>query len=111
MKWNKKVSYSYINDPTQFDHIGCIHTIQGVDMDYAGVIIGKDLIYRDGRIVYDQSKNAKTDKASGIRNASKDMAKKLIRNTYKVLLTRAIHGTYIYCEDEELNEYIKSLIK
>ena len=46
MKWNKKVSYSYINDPTQFDHIGCIHTIQGVDMDYAGVIIGKDLIYR-----------------------------------------------------------------
>ena len=75
MKWNKKVSYSYINDPTQFDHIGCIHTIQGVDMDYAGVIIGKDLIYREGKIIYNPSENAKSDKASGIRNAPFDIAK------------------------------------
>jgi len=111
MKWNKKVNYSYINDPSQFDHIGCIHTIQGVDMDYAGVIIGKDLIYRDGKIIFDQTQNAKTDQASGIRNAPKEIAEKLIRNTYKVLLTRAIHGTYVYCEDKELNEYIKQVIK
>ena len=80
-------------------------------MDYAGVIIGKDLIYRDGKIIFDQTQNAKTDKASGIRNAPKDIAEKLIRNTYKVLLTRAIHGTYVYCEDKELNEYIKQVIK
>lgn len=111
MKWNKKVSYSYINDLTQFDHIGCIHTIQGVDMDYAGVIIGKDLTFREGKITYNPSENAKSDKASGIRNAPIDTAKKLIRNTYKVLLTRAIHGTYVYCEDKELNEYIKTLLK
>ena len=44
MKWNKKVDWSYINDPEQEDRVGCIHTIQGVDMDYAGVIIGKDLV-------------------------------------------------------------------
>lgn len=48
MKWNKKVAYSYINDPEQNDRIGCIHTIQGVDMQYAGVIFGKDIVYRDG---------------------------------------------------------------
>ncbi|MCF0110240.1 MAG: DUF2075 domain-containing protein, partial [Erysipelotrichaceae bacterium] len=65
MKWNKNVSHSYINDADQYDRIGCIHTIQGVDMDYAGVILGKDIKYRNGMIVFDQSENAKTDSASG----------------------------------------------
>lgn len=110
MKWNKFVSYSYINDPNQLDRIGCIHTIQGVDMSYAGVIIGKDLKYRDGQLVFDKSENAKTDSASGIRNLDDETAKRLIRNTYKVLLTRAMYGTYVYCEDEALNRYLKSLV-
>lgn len=109
MRWNKKVEWSYINDLEQFDRIGCIHTIQGVDMDYAGVIIGKDVIYIDGKIVFDQSQNAKSDKASGIRKAKPKDAEKMIRNTYKVLLTRAIYGTYVYCEDKALNDYLKSL--
>lgn len=112
MNWNKKnCRTAFINDPEQYDRIGCVHTIQGVDMDYAGVIIGKDLVYRDGRIVFDKTKNAKSDNASGIRNAPDSEAAILIRNSYKVLLTRAIYGTYIYCEDKALNDYIKSLIK
>jgi len=111
MKWNKKVPFSYINDPTQFDRIGCIHTIQGVDMSYAGVIIGKDIIFRNGEILFRQDQNADTDKASGIKNASYDLAKKMIRNTYKVLLTRAIYGTYVYCEDKALNDYVKSFVE
>lgn len=111
MKWNKFVSYSYINDPEQLDRIGCIHTIQGVDMSYAGVIIGKDLKYRGGHLVFDKSENAKTDSASGIRNLDDETAKRLIRNTYKVLLTRGMYGTYVYCEDKELGDYIKSLVK
>lgn len=112
MKWNKtKRDSSYINDPLQFDRVGSIHTIQGVDMDYAGVIIGKDMKYRNGKIVFDKSANAKSDTASGIRNASDQDAEIMIRNTYKVLLTRGIHGTYVYCEDKELNEYLKSFIK
>ncbi len=110
-RWNKKVAYSYINDPTQLDRIGSIHTIQGVDMAYAGVIIGKDIIYRNGKIVFDKTANAKTDSASGIRTADDKLAEKLIRNTYKVLLTRAIYGTYVYCEDKALNDYLKSLLK
>lgn len=111
MKWNKFVSYSYINDSEQLDRIGCIHTIQGVDMSYAGVIIGKDVKYRDGHLVFDKSENAKTDSASGIRNLDDETAARLIRNTYKVLLTRGMYGTYVFCEDKELGEYIKSLIK
>lgn len=111
MKWNKFVSYSYINDPEQFDRVGCIHTIQGVDMSYAGVIIGKDLKYRDGHLVFDKSENAKTDSASGIRNLDDETAARLIRNTYKVLLTRGMYGTYVFCEDKELCEYIKSIMR
>lgn len=110
MKWNKFVSYSYINDPDQLDRIGCIHTIQGVDMSYAGVIIGKGLKYKDGQLVFDKSQNAKTDSASGIRNLDNETAKRLIRNTYKVLLTRGMYGTYVYCEDEALNRHLKSLV-
>lgn len=110
MKWNKNVNYSYINDDTQFDRIGCIHTIQGVDMDYAGVIIGKDLRYENGKLIFDKTYNAKTDTASGIRKANDYDAEVMIRNTYKVLLTRAIYGTYVYCEDEGLRNYLKSLI-
>lgn len=111
MKWNKFVSYSYINDSEQLDRIGCIHTIQGVDMSYAGVIIGKDFKYRGGHLVFDKSENAKTDSASGIRNLDDETAARLIRNTYKVLLTRGMYGTYVYCEDKELGIYLKSLLK
>jgi uncharacterized protein len=110
MKWNKKVDYSYINDPEQFDRVGCIHTIQGIDMDYAGVIIGKDLYYENGEIKFNKNANARTDTASGIRNSDDEAAEKMIRNTYKVLLTRAIYGTYVYCEDKSLNEFFKTQI-
>lgn len=110
MRWNKETRVSYINDLSQFDRIGSIHTIQGVDMAYAGVIIGKDMKYHNGKIVYNKLANAKTDRASGIRNLSDKNAESLIRNTYKVLLTRGINGTYVYCEDKALNDYLKSFI-
>jgi len=110
MKWNLNACpTAYINDPDQWDRIGCIHTIQGVDMEYAGVIIGKDIIFRNGKIIFDKSMNAKTDTRSGIRTASDEEANRRIRNTYKVLLTRAIYGTYIYCEDKPLNDFLKTL--
>lgn len=110
MKWNKATEIPYILDEEQKDRIGSIHTIQGVDMDFAGVIIGKDIIYKDGKIMFDPSKNAKTDKASGISKADYTTASKMIRNTYKVLLTRAVYGTFVYCEDEGLNNYLKSFL-
>ncbi len=110
MKWNKETDISFINDETQLDRIGCIHTIQGVDMSYAGVIIGKDIKYENGNVIFDKRENASTDNVSGIRNASDELAERMIRNTYKVLLTRAIYGTFVFCEDEGLNNYLKGLI-
>lgn len=110
MRWNRFQDSSYINDESQLDRVGCIHTIQGVDMSYASVIIGKDLKYRNG-LVFDKSENAKSDTTSGIRKLDDRTAERLIRNTYKVLLTRAMYGTYVYCEDEGLEKYIRSLIE
>ena len=114
MRWNKGMGlvdsdYSYLADPDSINQIGCIHTIQGLDLQYAGVIIGKDLIYRDGKIQFD--KNANVDNYSAKISSSDDKdAFRYIRNTYNVLLTRGMRGTFIYCEDKALNEYFKSLL-
>ena len=91
----------------------CIHTIQGLEVEYAGVIIGKDLTYNKerGQIEFHKEMNAHSDSASGIRNANDSLAEKLIRNTYKVLLTRGVKGTFIYAEDDNLREYLKQLVK
>ena len=115
-KWNLRCSevgadYSWLNDPDSVKEVGCIHTCQGLDMNYCGVIIGKDLQYKDGQLIYCKKQIAKTDRASGIRTADDETAKRLIRNTYYVLLTRGMLGTYVYCEDEGLREYMKGFLK
>ena len=114
-KWNlrcKEVgsTYSWLNDPESVEEVGCIHTCQGLDLNYCGVIIGKDLTYNELALVFHKEKNAKSDKASGIRTSEDELAKQLIRNTYNVLLTRGMMGTYVYCEDQKLREYLKTLI-
>lgn len=114
-KWNLRCSevgkeYSWISDPKSVEEVGCIHTCQGIDMNYCGVIIGKDMVFRDGKVQFNPSANAKSDVASGIRKAPKDLAEKLIRNTYYVLLTRGMLGTYVYCEDPALRDHLRSMI-
>lgn len=113
-KWNMLYgsgvsAYSWVDDPLSINEIGCIHTCQGVDLHYCGVIIGKDIVYRDGKIQFDKSKHPKTDK-SGIRTAPDEEAERLIKNTYYVLLTRGVLGTYVFCEDKALNDYLKTFI-
>ena len=115
MRWNKgmgmvDLSYSYLDDVESINEIGCIHTAQGLDLQYAGVIIGKDITFENGKIVYHKENNVDNDSAK-ISEAVDNKAEKLIRNTYNVLLTRGMRGTFIYCEDEALNNYIKSLIE
>ena len=82
-----------------------------MEFEYVGVIIGNDLQYRNGEIVTNQSALSASDNTSKIRNC-KDPRKAdiLIRNTYRVLLSRGMKGCYIYCEDKELNFYLKKLI-
>ena len=114
-KWNlrcKEVgnNYSWLNDPDSVREVGCIHTCQGLDLNYCGVIIGKDLQFKNGAIQYCKDQIAKSDTTSGIRRADDETAARLIRNTYHVLLTRGMLGTYVYCEDEGLREHLKEML-
>ena len=100
-------------DETSFDQIGCIHTSQGLEFDYVGVIIGKDLIFDGTEVVTDYTQRAKTDQSlKGIKSTKNyKLADEIIRNTYRTLLSRGQKGCYIYCEDTALSEYIKGMLK
>lgn len=111
-KWNLEGDDVWAINPKSFEEVGCIHTCQGMEFDYVGVIIGKDLIYKNEKVVTNKFAISKDDKTSKIRNCqNEELADRLIKNTYKVLLTRGQKGCYIYCEDKALSEYIKNRIK
>ena len=99
-KWNLANDKIWAINPRSFEEVGCIHTAQGLEFDYVGVLIGKDLTYdkATGRIITNKLAISKDDKSSGIRGASDDVARRLILNTYKTLLTRGQKGCFVYCE-------------
>ncbi|WDI94802.1 DUF2075 domain-containing protein [Xanthomonas campestris] len=91
------------------EQVGCIHTCQGLEMDYVGVIIGPDLTWRNGRAVTDPSKRSKQDRSiRGYESQAKrnpnvyDRVDRIIRNTYKTLMSRGMKGCYVYVSDPEL---------
>jgi DUF2075 family protein len=110
-KWNFSNSSTWAIDEDSFDQVGCIHTSQGLEFDYVGVIIGKDLIY-DKEVKTDYLKRAKTDHSLKGVKSSKNfvLADRIIKNTYRTLMSRGQKGCYIYCEDKPLANYIKSRI-
>ena len=114
MSWNLGSSSTWAIDPDSINEIGCIHTCQGLEFDYVGVIIGDDLRYEDG-IITDFTKRARTDQSikglKGLYKKDKEkvlsIADRIIKNTYRTLLTRGQKGCYIYCVDNNLKEYLK----
>lgn len=118
MSWNLGSSSTWAIDPESVHEIGCIHTCQGLEFDYVGVIIGEDLRYDDG-IITDFTKRARTDQSiKGLkgmykkdREKAEAIADRVIKNTYRTLLTRGQKGCYIYCVDEGLKEYLKERLK
>ena len=112
-KWNLDGDNIWAINPESFEEVGCIHTAQGLEFDYVGVIIGKDLSYDEdsGKVITDKTEISKDDKSSGIRGSDDLAAERLIKNTYKTLLTRGQKGCYVYCEDKALGEYIKRNIQ
>ena len=111
-KWNLSGDKIWAINPKSYEEVGCIHTAQGLEFDYVGVLIGCDLRYdsRTGTVITDQEQISKDDKTSGIRTASEDDAARIIKNTYKTLLTRGQKGCFIYAEDPDLRDYIRSII-
>lgn len=111
-KWNLANDKIWAINPRSFEEVGCIHTAQGLEFDYVGVLIGKDLTYdkSSGRVVTDKTAISRDDNSSGIRTASDADARRLILNTYKTLLTRGQKGCIVYCEDEALRDYFKEMV-
>jgi DUF2075 family protein len=119
MKWNLDSDGPlYIIAENSINEIGCIHTCQGLEVDYIGVIIGKDMIARNGKIKVQPEERSKADQTiKGYKKlmaedpeATKKKLAAIIKNTYKTLMTRGARGCYVYCVDEELGEYLRGLI-
>lgn len=120
IKWNLAIDGNlWILKPESANEIGCIHTCQGLDVDYIGVIVGPDLIVRNGKIITDPTKRSKMD--SSIKGYKKDFkinpiaaakkADKIIKNTYRTLMTRGMKGCYVYFTDKETERYFKAKFK
>lgn len=112
MPWNaRSASTTWAIDKSGINQIGCIHTSQGLEFDYVGVIIGKDLQYDPIKKELFASWTHYKDAAG--KKTLKDNPRQLtqlVKNIYKVLLTRAMKGCYVYCHDEHLQEYIKTCL-
>ncbi len=110
-KWNFNDTNTWAIDKSSFDQVGCIHTSQGLEFDYVGIIIGKDMIYKDGKVQTDFTKRAKTDQSlKGIKTTKNyEFADRIIRNTYKTLLSRAQKGCFVYCENIDFKKYLLNI--
>ena len=118
-KWNlNQHGMLWIEKGESISEIGCIHTCQGLELDYVGVIIGPDLRLSGGHVVTDVSQRAKTDASiKGLKTMLKQnpeeatrRGREIVLNTYRTLLTRGMKGCYVYCTDKELANHLRSLI-
>jgi DUF2075 family protein len=116
-RWNlDKDGSLWIVAPESVSEVGCIHTCQGLELDYVGVIIGPDLVFRDGKIVTDVSKRASSDQSvKGLKKMIKEdrvaglkLADLIVKNTYRTLMTRGMKGCYVYCADAALATHLRS---
>lgn len=119
MSWNLGNGEPFAVSDTSINEVGCIHTSQGLEFDYVGVIIGDDMRFENGHVVTDFSKRAKTDQSlKGIKKLYKEIpeeaksrADEIIKNTYRTLMTRGMKGCYIYCTDQGMSEYLKNRLE
>lgn len=122
MPWNAKQdsgrlatgipkSNYWASDPAGIEQVGCVYTAQGFEYDYAGVIFGRDLVWRprrgwSGQAEYSHDsvvkRGAKTDPATFTE---------LVKNTYRVLLTRGLQGCYVYFEDDQTRDFFLSRVE
>ena len=110
MPWNsRKVGTTWAIDERGIDQVGCIHTSQGLEFDYVGVIIGDDLEFnpKTNSFSTDHTKYKDITGKKGMRDKP-DELNKLVRNIYKVLMTRGMQGCYVYFADKDLEKYFKN---
>ena len=100
----------WASDPAGFGQVGCIYTAQGFEYDHAGVIIGPDLVWREGRWVTVRDANRDPDFKSRAKVPDEDFDR-LVRNVYKVLLTRGMRSVHIYSTDPQTRDFLRSLVR
>ena len=115
LRWNS-TERDWVNSPRAADEVGSIHTIQGYDLNYAGVIIGNDLRYdpQAGRIYFDRdsyfdTKGKENNASRGITYTDADLLK-FVENIYAVLMTRGMRGTFVYACDPPLRDYLRRFL-
>jgi len=115
LAWNR-TAIDWINSPTSINEVGSIHTVQGYDLNYCGVIIGRDLYFDEStnsikfdRKNYFDMKGMEKNRRLG-RNYSDDEIETYVKQIYRVLLTRGIYGTYVYVCDPKLMAHLKSVL-
>lgn len=110
MVWNS-TPQDWVNSPNAINEVGCIHTVQGYDLNYVGVIIGPEFSYDDQKrkFIVDKEKYFDTNGRNGITHPEE--LERYITNIYKTLLTRGIKGTYLYIVDPKLKKYFKEKLQ
>ena len=119
MQWNlTQDGMLWIISPESVNQIGCIHTCQGLEVDYVGVIIGPDLVIRNGQWECRSEFRASSDKSvHGLKSLLKndpirgrEMAQLIIKNTYRTLMTRGMKGCFVFSTDMETREWLNKLV-
>ena len=119
MQWNLAQDGGlWITAENSVEQIGCIHTCQGLEVDYIGVIVGPDLIVRHGAILTRPEKRSRQDQSiKGFKKELRDeptqarrKADAIIKNTYRTLMTRGMKGCYVFCTDPETAAHFRGRI-
>lgn len=115
LQWNQ-TPVDWINSPNSVNEVGSIHTVQGYDLNFAGVIIGPDLGFDEqtqslvfNRAMYFDTKGKENNPRLGISYSDEDLLE-FVKNIYRVLLTRGIKGTYVFVVDECLRKNLAKLL-
>ncbi|MCR5214530.1 MAG: DUF2075 domain-containing protein [Eubacterium sp.] len=114
-QWNKSKAFAV--DPNSIDEVGCIHTSQGMEFEYVGLIVGNDILYKDGKVETDYTMHPpgsgefRRPHQRKPKREDAPILDRLIRNTYKVLFTRGQKGLYLYVMDPKLREYLRTEIE
>lgn len=119
-QWNLTSDESlWIMAPHSVGQVGCIHTCQGLEVDYVGVIVGPDVLYREGRLMTRVEGRSRHDRSvRGWRGFARTDPKgtaarldQIIRNTYRTLMTRGMKGCYVFCVDPETNAFFRRCLE
>jgi hypothetical protein len=99
----------WASDERGFGQVGCVYTAQGSEYEWNGVLLGPDLVWRTDRWVAVRSANRDPDfrNTKRVSDAEFDL---LVRNVYKVLLTRGLRGVYLHSTDPETQRFLEGLV-